>query len=93
MQVCAFTQDAREFAFLCDTSALVGEDALIVIPKEDVERTFPGVGAYFERLGPTIEIGEGRGDRTERIVTLTRGYKLPRPYEAPYGINARAVSR
>ena len=92
MQVCAFTQDAREFAFLCDTSALVGKDALIAIPKEDVERTFPGVAAYFERLGPTIEIGEGRGNRTERVVTLTRGYKLLRPYETPYGINAKPAS-
>ena len=92
MRVCAFTPDARELAFLCDTAALVGKDALIVIPKEDFERFMPGIAAYFERLGPTVEIGEGRGSRTERIVTLTRGYKLLRPYEAPYGINAKAAN-
>ncbi|MGB9028037.1 MAG: glycosyltransferase family 39 protein [Rhodomicrobium sp.] len=89
--VCAFAQDPREFAFLCDTRALLGKDALIVIPKEQ-ERALPNIAAYFERLGPTVEVGEGRGGRTERFVTLTRGYKLLRPYETPYGIVAEPAS-
>ncbi|MFY9640616.1 MAG: glycosyltransferase family 39 protein [Rhodomicrobium sp.] len=89
--VCAFAQDPREFAFLCDTRALLGKDALIVIPKEQ-ERALPNIAAYFERLGPTVEVGEGRGGRTERFVTLTRGYKLLRPYETPYGIVAESAS-
>lgn len=86
--VCAFTQDPRGFAFACDTGAFLGKDALIVIPKEDASRLLPAIAAHFERIGPIYEVGEGRGGRTERIVTLTRGYNLLRPYRTPYGINA-----
>jgi hypothetical protein len=89
---CAFAQDPREFAFLCDTSGFLGKDALIVVPKEDAHRALPAIAAYFERLGPTYEIGEGRGGHTERFVTLTRGYHLSRIYEMPYGNNSKPAS-
>ncbi len=85
--VCAFTGDPRGFAFACDMRAFLGQDALIAIPKENVEYSLPAIAAYFERLGPSYEVSEGRAGRAERIVTLTRGYKLLRPYAAPYGIN------
>ena len=90
--VCAFTDDPRGFAYECDSSALVGQDALIVIPKERASVVLPAIAPYFERLGPTFEVGEGRGGRIERFVTLTRGYKLLRPYETPYGITAKAIA-
>ena len=89
--VCAFTQDPRGFAFECDAGTLLGQDALIVIPKENGASTLAVLAPYFERLGPTYEIGEGRGGRVERYVTVTRGYKLLRAYETPYGINAKAA--
>lgn len=87
--VCAFTDDPRGFAFECDTRAFLGQDALIVVPKENAEGFIAGIAPYFERIGPTYEVGEGRGGRVERLVTLARGYKLLRPYETPYGIDAR----
>ncbi len=87
--VCAFTDDPRGFAFECDTRAFLGQDALIVVPKENAEGFLAGIAPYFERIGPTYEVGEGRGGRVERFVTVARGYKLLRPYETPYGIDAR----
>ncbi len=90
--VCAFTHDPRGFAFQCDSSEFVGQDALIVIPKEHASRALAAIAPYFERLGPTLEAGQGRAGRIERLVTLTRGYKLLRPYETPYGITAKPVS-
>jgi hypothetical protein len=86
--VCAFTQDPREFAFVCDTRARLGEDALIVVPKEDAEDALRALAPHFERLGPSEEITLGRGERPEQIVTLTRGYTLLRPYRSPYGSGA-----
>ncbi len=88
--VCAFTEDPRGFAFACDTQTFLGQDALIVVPKENAD--LAGIARYFERLGPAYEISEGRGGRAERIVTLTRGYKLLRPYAAPYGVNAKPAA-
>jgi hypothetical protein len=88
--VCAFTADPREFAFVCDTRARLGEDALIVLPKKNAEHSLRVLASYFERLGTTEEISLGRGDRPEQIVTLTRGYTLLRPYQLPYGDSAEA---
>jgi len=82
--VCAFSQDPREFAFVCDTGALVGQDALIVTLKENTERSLRTLAPYFKRLGPSQEIAAGRGEGAERILTLTRGYALLRPYPSPY---------
>ena len=87
--VCAFTDDPRGFAFECDTSAFLGQDALIVVPKENAIPSLAAIAPYFERVGPTFEVGEGRGGRVERFVTVARGHKLLRPYETPYGINAK----
>jgi len=87
---CAFTQDPREFAFVCDTRARLGEDALIVMPKEDAEHSLRVMATYFDRLGPSEEIALGRGHQPEQIVTLTRGYTLLRPYPLPYGGPLRA---
>jgi 4-amino-4-deoxy-L-arabinose transferase-like glycosyltransferase len=86
--VCAFTNDPREFAFVCDTRTRLGEDALIVMLKEDAEHSLRVLAPYFERLGPTEEITLGRGHRPEQVVTLTRGYTLLRPYRLPYGSGA-----
>ncbi len=90
--VCAFTNDPRGFAFQCDSRAYPGQDALIVIPKELAAIALPEIAPYFERLGPAFELGQGRAGRTERIVTVVRGYKLLRPYETPYGLSARPQS-
>ena len=90
--VCAFTEDPRGFAFECDLGAFLGRDALIVIPKENAGPNLAAIAPYFERLSPAYEVAEGRGGRTERVVTLVRGYKLLRLYETPYGINAQPVS-
>ncbi len=87
--ICAFTRDPRGFAFACDMRALLGRDALIVIPKEDVARSLPVIAKYFERLGPRYDC---RGWHAGRIVTLVRGYRLLRPYEVPYGINANPAA-
>jgi 4-amino-4-deoxy-L-arabinose transferase-like glycosyltransferase len=86
--VCAFTRDPREFAFVCDTRARQGEDALIVVPKEEAEHSLRVLAPHFERLGPSEEMTLGRGDRPEQVVTLTRGYTLLRPYWLPYGSGA-----
>jgi hypothetical protein len=77
--VCAFiTSDPREFAFVCDIRTRLGEDALIVLPKENTDHSLRVLASYFERLGTSEEISLGRGDQPEQIVTLTRGYKLLR---------------
>jgi hypothetical protein len=86
--VCAFSSDPREFAFICDTRTRLGEDALVVVPKEDAERSLRVLAPYFERLGPTDEITVGRGDRSEKVITLVRGYTLLRPYPLRYGNGA-----
>jgi hypothetical protein len=83
--VCAFAEDPREFEFVCDTRDRLGDDALIVLPKEDAEHSLRVLASYFERLGPTEEIALGRNDRPEQIVTLTRGFALLRPYQLRYG--------
>jgi Dolichyl-phosphate-mannose-protein mannosyltransferase len=90
--VCAFTDDPRGFAFECDSGAFLGQDVLLVMPKENAQGFLTEMAPYFERIGTAYDVGEGRAGRTERIVTLARGYKLLRPYETPYGINAQAVS-
>jgi Dolichyl-phosphate-mannose-protein mannosyltransferase len=91
--VCAFTDDPRGFAFECGSRALLGQDALIVVPTENAGGSLAGIAPYFERIGPAFEVGEGRGGRTERFVTVARGYKLLRPYETPYGIDAKPANQ
>jgi Dolichyl-phosphate-mannose-protein mannosyltransferase len=86
--ICAFSLDPREFAFICDTRTRLGEDALIVVPKEDAEYSLRVLAPYFERLGPSEEKTVGRGNRSEQIVTLTRGYTLHRAYPLRYGNGA-----
>jgi hypothetical membrane protein len=83
--VCVFSEDPRGFAFACDMNALIGKDALIVIPKEEAQSALPGIAQYFERLGPRTDCP---GWRKRRVVTLVRGYKLLRSYRAPYGVNS-----
>ncbi len=90
--ICAFTQDPREFAFLCSTKERLGQDALIVIPKEKAEKGLAALAPYFERLDPSEEIAVGRYGRSERIVTLTRAHGLLRPYPLPYGIDAAPLT-
>ncbi len=83
--VCAFSQDPREFAFVCHGKALLGEDALIVLPKERSQEALTALAPYFQRLDPSDEIAVGRGGRPERIVTLTHAHVLLRPYPLPFG--------
>ncbi len=83
--VCAFSKDPREFAFVCHEKALLGRDALIVIPKERSEATLAALAPYFQRLDPSEEIAVGRGGRSERVVTLTHAHVLLRPYPLPFG--------
>ncbi len=83
--VCAFTQDPREFAFVCREKALLGRDALIVIPKERSQETLAALAPYFQRLDPSEDIAVGRGGRSERVVTLTHAHVLLRPYPFPFG--------
>jgi hypothetical protein len=87
--VCAFTKDSREFAFVCDTRARLGEDALIVTTKDDSEHALRALAPHFVRLGPSEEITLGRRDRPEQVVTLTRGYTLLRPYGYGSGAGRR----
>ncbi len=90
--LCAFTRDPREFAFLCHAKDFVGRDALIVIPKERAEKALAEFAPYFERLGPSQDIAEGRRGRPERIVTLTRAHRLLRPYPLPFGDEAKDLA-
>jgi hypothetical protein len=83
--VCAFSQDPREFAFVCRENALLGQDALIVIPKERSQEALAALAPYFQRLDPSEEIAVGRGGRSERLVTLTHAHVLLRPYPLPFG--------
>ena len=83
--VCAFSQDPREFAFVCHEKALLGQDALIIIPKERSEKALAALAPYFKQFDPSEEIALGRGRRTERIMTLTRAHVLLRPYPLPFG--------
>ncbi len=89
--VCVFSQDPREFAYLCDTNARLGQDALIIIPKERAELGLAALAPYFQRLGPTEEIAVGRRGHSERLVTLTRAYVLLRPYPSPYGNDSKQM--
>jgi Dolichyl-phosphate-mannose-protein mannosyltransferase len=91
--VCAFSKDPRGFAFECDGSTHLGQDALIVVQKEYAATDLAMIGAYFERLGPAYVVAEGRAGRSERFVTVARGYKLLRSYRTPYGLNAWPQSR
>ncbi len=83
--VCAFSQDPREFAFLCHEGAFLGEDALIVMPKERSATALAALAPYFQRLDPSEDITFGRGGRSERVVTLTHAHVLLRPYPMPFG--------
>ncbi len=83
--VCAFSQDPREFAFVCHGKAMLGQDALIVLPKERSQEALTALAPYFQRLDPSDEIAVGRGGRPERIVTLTHAHVLLRPYPLPFG--------
>ena len=85
MPVCAFSQDPREFAFVCHEKALLGQDALIIIPKERSEKALAALAPYFKQFDPSEEIAFGRGKRAERIMTLTRAHVLLRPYPLPFG--------
>ncbi len=50
MPVCTFSQDPREFAFLCSSKAFLGQDALIVLAKERTESDLPRLAPYFEHV-------------------------------------------
>jgi hypothetical protein len=87
--ICAFSRDPREFAFVCSSTAWLGRDAVIVLPKERTEQGLAALSPYFERMEPSQEVVLGRGDRAERIITLTRAHVLLRPYPLPYGEDSR----
>ena len=65
--------------------ALLGQDALIVLPKERSEEALTTLAPYFQQLDPSEEIAVGRGGRSERVVTLTHAHVLLRPYPLPFG--------
>ena len=88
--VCDFSKDPREFAFVCSADALLGQDALIVLPKERSGEALRALAPYFQRLDPSEEIAIGRIGRSERVVTLTRAHRLLMPYPLPFG-NGRPV--
>ena len=92
--VCTFSQDPREFAFLCSSKALLGQDALIVLPKERTEKDLAKLAPYFEHLDarPSQEIEVASDWGLRRTVTLTRAHVLLRPYSSPYGNDAKPAS-
>jgi hypothetical protein len=86
--VCDFSQDPREFAFLCDPKSKLGQDALIVVPESSAAGFLSTCAAYFESIDAVETVAVGRFDRAERRVTLARGRKLLRPFPLPYGLGA-----
>ncbi len=70
---------------MCRAKALLGHDALIVLPKESSQEALAALAPYFQRLDPSEEISVGRGGRSERVVTLTHAHVLLRPYPLPFG--------
>jgi hypothetical protein len=83
--VCDFSEDPREFAFLCDPRSLLGEDALIVVPEDGAGRFLAAAAPYFAAIEAVETLAVGRSGRAERRVTLARGQTLLRPFPMPYG--------
>ena len=61
--ICAFTTDPRGFAFQCDPKAWVGENALLVLPREGAGVVLPALTRYFETTGRIIELDAVRRGR------------------------------
>ena len=85
VEICAFTTDPREFAFLCDPRAWMGKNALLVLPKESVAGALPALSRYFEAVDPGEDFAIGRGGGAERVLVLARARKLTHAYPLPYG--------
>ena len=87
--ICLFGAAPRGFAFQCDPGNRIGENALLVVPKEGAEDALAALSRYFDAVGPSEDFAIGRGGRVERVLTLAPARALARVYPLPYGPSRR----
>ena len=91
-QICEFSRRPREFAYECNPQALLGKDAMLVIPKEAYGDSLAELSPYFDRVDAGQEIPITRAGHVERIIVVARAHNLVKPYPLPYGYTLEAAA-
>jgi hypothetical protein len=84
MPVVVFSDDPRGMAFLNDSTAFVGKDAVIIVARSRLESVAATFAPYFDRLAAPQFVTLGRDGRGEVDLALIPAHRLTRPFPLPY---------
>ena len=84
MPVIVYSDDPRGIAFLDNSAAFVGKDAVIVVPQSQVSSTLAAFRPFFSELGAPQQIALGRAGMDEIDLALIPAHGLTRPFPLPY---------
>jgi 4-amino-4-deoxy-L-arabinose transferase-like glycosyltransferase len=79
-----FSHDPRGIALIDDSARFVGQDGIIVIPQQRLDRTLAELGPYFASLDPPQTFVLRRGGRDEIALALIPARGLTRAFPVPY---------
>jgi len=89
--VCAFNDDPRHLAFTCDQAALIGSDAVIVVPRKLSAAYLAHLAPYFKVIDAGEDVALGRHGHAEQSWVLARAHGFVKPYPLPYGLDGHAA--
>lgn len=79
-----FSHDPRGMALLDDSARVVGQDGIIVVPMQRLDKTLEELGPYFTRLDPPRTLVLQRAGRDEIPLALIPAHGLTRAFPVPY---------
>jgi hypothetical protein len=82
--VFVFSYDPRGFAMLDDSARFVGQDGVIVVAQQRLDRALAELGPYFARLDPPQTFVLRRAGRDEISLALIPAHGLTRAFPVPY---------
>jgi hypothetical protein len=82
--VFVFSYDPRGFALLDDSARFVGQDGVIVVAQQRLDRALAELGPYFARLDPPQTFVLRRAGRDEISLALIPAHGLTRAFPVPY---------
>jgi len=77
--------DPRGYAFTTTQDALLGRDALVIVPKARIEAAHRLIDPHFGRIGPDRESAIWRGVAPQVVFVMFRAGGFLSPFAWPYG--------
>ena len=84
MPVIVYSDDPRGMAFLDNSAAFVGKDAVIIVPQNRLSSVATTFQPFFASLGESQPVALGRGGMDEIDLALVPAHGLIRPFPLPY---------